>query len=58
MRLTGFLLRGLMIHANDELTVNYFECHSQQYDDEGERDAATEKQRDTAGMSAPVAEGI
>jgi hypothetical protein len=35
MRLTGFSFRDLMTHANDELTIKYFDRHEKANRDEG-----------------------
>lgn len=54
MRLTGFSFRDLMTHANDELTIKYFERMSRN----GRRDerAVEEKTRkDSLGAAAPEA---
>ncbi|MDH5513532.1 MAG: YeeE/YedE family protein [Gammaproteobacteria bacterium] len=55
MRLTGFSFRDLMTHANDELTIKYFERFRSQSGDRKER--ATDSQRDRGDLSSPAPEG-
>jgi hypothetical protein len=54
MRLTGFSFRDLMTHANDELTIKYFERHAKAYGDENE---GREKETGKSGLSGTVTEG-
>ncbi len=55
MRLTGFSFRDLMTHANDELTIKYFERFRSQSDERKERE--TDSQRDRGDLSSPAPEG-
>jgi len=55
MRLTGFSFRDLMTHANDELTIKYFERFRKQTDDKSARD--TDSQRDQGSLNSPAPEG-
>lgn len=55
MRLTGFSFRDLMTHANDELTIKYFDRFQSQTDNKKGR--ATGSQRDRGDLSSPAPEG-
>ena len=55
MRLTGFSFRDLMTHANDELTIKYFDRFHSQTDNKKGR--ATGSQRDRGDLSSPAPEG-
>lgn len=54
MRLTGFSFRELMTHANDDLTIKYFERHAQTYDNE---DAGREQDTGKPGLGDAATEG-
>ena len=55
MRLTGFSFRDLMTHANDDLTVKYFERPTTKAGDKGER--RREQDAGSAGPGEPAPEG-
>ncbi len=57
MRLTGFSFRDLMTHANDELTIKYFDRISKEYGQSGGKAAGRKagKQEDS-GFGEPVPE--
>ncbi len=55
MRLTGFSFRDLMTHANDDLTVKYFERPPTKAGDKGERHR--EQEAGSAGPGEPAPEG-
>ena len=54
MRLTGFSFRDLMTHANDELTIKYFDRYTQTHGDEN---ADREKETGKPGLGGAAAEG-
>jgi len=54
MRLTGFSFRGLMMHANDELSIKYFERYQKTYDGE---DKGHVKEAGKPGLGDAVTEG-
>lgn len=54
MRLTGFSFRELMTHANDELTIKYFERYARTY---GGKNGSSKKETDKAGYGDAVTEG-
>ena len=54
MRLTGFSFRDLMTHANDELTIKYFERYQKTYDGE---DKGHVKEAGKPGLGDAVTEG-
>ena len=54
MRLTGFSFRDLMTHANDELTIKYFERHAKTH---GGEDKEREKDTGKPGLDDAVTEG-
>jgi uncharacterized membrane protein YedE/YeeE len=55
MRLTGFSFRDLMTHANDELTIKYFDRFRSQTDNR--KGCETDSQRDRGDLSSPAPEG-
>jgi uncharacterized membrane protein YedE/YeeE len=54
MRLTGFSFRDLMTHANDELTIKYFDRHAKE---SGDEDKGREKNSGEQGLDGTVTEG-
>jgi len=55
MRLTGFSFRDLMAHANDELTIKYFERYSKTH---GDKNEGHEKETGKPRPGDAVIEGI
>ena len=54
MRLTGFSFRDLMTHANDELTIKYFDRYAKTHGDE---DEGRDKETGKPGLGDAVTEG-
>jgi hypothetical protein len=54
MRLTGFSFRDLMTHANDELTIKYFERSAKT---DSDKDEGREKEAGKPGLGGAVTEG-
>jgi hypothetical protein len=54
MRLTGFSFRELMTHANDELTIKYFERYAKT---DSDWDEGREKETGKPGLDGAVPEG-
>jgi hypothetical protein len=54
MRLTGFSFRELMTHANDELTIKYFEHYAKT---DSDWDEGREKETGKPGLDGAVPEG-
>ena len=54
MRLTGFNFRDLMSHANDDLTIKYFQRYHEQH---GGKSKAMDKEHDYDGFDTTATEG-
>ena len=56
MRMTGFSFRELMTHANDELTIKYFDRFNREHDQGGEEVWEKDRLDDGSSYGEPASE--